>query len=334
MTHSMSAQAPKTKNRMDQQANPPHYLALSGGVGGAKLALGLSHVLPAEQLTIVANTGDDFEHLGLTICPDIDTLLYTLADLNNKALGWGRQDESWHFMETLKALGAETWFQLGDRDLALHTIRTQKLAHGETLSQVTHFLCQQLGISPNVTPMTDDPLKTIVKTTQGPLAFQHYFVREQCRPAITGIEFEGRHSAQPSAAFLHALHHPHLKAVIICPSNPFVSIAPIRSLPGIEERLNARPVIAVSPIIAGKALKGPAAKMMQELKLPCTALGVCEYYGSLLDGFVLDEADAHYSQEMEAHGVRTLTTQTVMRTLNDRIQLAEEVITWINTIWP
>ena len=211
-------------------------LALSGGVGGAKLALGLAHVLPPEDLLVVANTGDDFEHLGLLICPDIDTVTYTLAGIANPETGWGRADESWHFMETLAALGGETWFRLGDRDLALHMERTRRVAAGETLSAVTQDIGRRLGVRPSVAPMSDQPVRTIVETPDGPLPFQHYFVREQCAPHVTGFRFEGADTAKPAPAFAAALKNA-LDAIVICPSNPFISIDPILAIPGVRQAL-------------------------------------------------------------------------------------------------
>ena len=317
---------------MSKAINQPHYIAFSGGVGGAKLTLGLSKILPPECLSIVANTGDDFEHLGLNICPDIDTLLYTLSDLNNKTLGWGRADESWQFMAALKELGGESWFQLGDKDLALHTLRTQLLKEGQSLTAVTRQLGQRLGINHDVIPMSDDPVRTIVKTSTGELPFQHYFVREQCQPTVSGFHFDGIESAQASQPFLDALQQPQLAAVIICPSNPFVSIDPILSLPGIREKMQTTNVIAVSPIIGGKAIKGPAAKMMHELNMPCTATAVCQHYGQFINGFVLDTIDADQAPAIESLGIKTLVTNTVMTSLDDRIQLAKTIQHWITQL--
>ena len=314
---------------MPETTKLAHYIALSGGVGGAKLTLGLSKILPPECLSIIANTGDDFEHLGLNICPDIDTLLYTLSDLNNKTLGWGRADESWQFMAALKELGGESWFQLGDKDLALHTLRTQLLKEGHSLTAVTRQLGQRLGINNNVIPMSDDPVRTIVKTSTGELPFQHYFVREQCQPTVSGFHFDGIESAQASTPFLDALQQPQLAAIIICPSNPFVSIDPILSLPGIREKMQTTNVIAVSPIIGGKAIKGPAAKMMHELNMPCTATAVCQHYGQFINGFVLDTVDADQAPAIESLGIKTLVTNTVMTSLDDRIQLAKTIQHWI-----
>lgn len=305
-----------------------NVLALSGGVGGAKLALGLATILSPDQLTVVANTADDFEHFGLSISPDLDTVMYTLAGMNNQVQGWGLADESWRVMDALQQLGGETWFRLGDRDLATHLERSARLNSGQSLSQVTRDICSRLNVGPRLLPMSDDPVRTFVTTADGELAFQDYFVREQCRPAIEGYFFKGIEQARPQPELMALLAGDTLTATIICPSNPFVSVEPILSLPGLREALVASPapVIAVSPIVAGAAIKGPAAKMMQELNIPATALAVAEYYGDLLDGFVLDRADAQWSASVEALGIATVCENTVMKSLEDRIALAKVVV--------
>jgi len=298
-------------------------LALSGGVGGAKLALGLSRILPPGELTIVANTGDDFEHLGLAISPDIDTLVYTLAGLANPELGWGRRDESWNFMDTLATLGGATWFRLGDRDLAMHVERTRRLHRGETLTEITADMCRRLGIGPRILPMTDGRLRTRLLTATGWLEFQDYFVRRRCEPVVQELMFEG--DAKPQPAFLSLLADPALTAVVICPSNPFISVEPILSLSGVRDALSAcrAPVIAVSPIIAGRAVKGPTAKLMTELGLDPSARAVAEWYGDLLDGYVVDHADA---AAMDGLHPRVIAARTLMLTLEDREALARVVL--------
>ncbi len=309
-------------------------VALSGGVGGAKLALGLSHAVAPDRLAIVANTGDDFEHLGLAICPDIDTLVYTLAGLSNTALGWGRAGETWNFMAALSALGGETWFNLGDADLAMHVERTRRLAAGETLTAITADFAGRLGILARILPMSDDPVRTVVETADGPLAFQHYFVRDRAAPAVTGFRFGGAAAAQPNPALIDALADPGLKAVLLCPSNPFISIDPILALPGLRDaiRAAAAPVVAVSPIVGGRAIKGPTAKMMAELGLATSATAVARHYGGLIDGFVLDAADRAAAAEIEALGTGVLVTNTVMRSLDDRIALARASLDFAATI--
>jgi LPPG:FO 2-phospho-L-lactate transferase len=303
-------------------------VALSGGVGGAKLALGLSKILAPEQLNVIVNTGDDFEHLGLTICPDLDTLTYTLAGLNNTETGWGRMGETWTFMAALKALDGEDWFQLGDGDLATHVERTRRLAAGESLSAATAALAAQLGIDVAITPMSDDPVRTYVDTAGGALAFQHYFVRDQCRPVVTGFEFRGVASAAPSPAALRALADPALDAVVICPSNPFISIDPILAVPGLRAAIKAAPapVIAVSPIVGGRAIKGPTAKMMAELGITQSAASVARHYQELIDGFVLDSEDEATGNEIRDLGLKVLVTNTVMQSLEDRVSLAADVL--------
>jgi len=298
-------------------------VALSGGIGGAKLALGLSRVLDPANLLIVANTGDDFEHLGLAISPDIDTLLYTLAGLDNPELGWGRGDESWACMETLEALGGETWFRLGDRDLALHLARTARLRAGAPLSAVTDALRRRLGIGARILPASDDPVRTWLDTDQGVLAFQEYFVHRRCAPAVRAIGFAGAAEARPLPAVLAAIAA--AEAVVICPSNPFISIDPILAVPGLRAALRGThaPVIAVSPLIGGRAVKGPTAKMMAELGLPVTARAVAEHYAGLLDVFVADPGDAAALGGLDA---RVIAAPTLMRGLAEKDALARVVL--------
>ncbi len=304
----------------------PRILAITGGVGGAKLGLGLATLLPADQLSFAVNTGDDFTHLGLEICPDLDTLTYTLAGVANPEAGWGRRDETWSFMETLRTLGGESWFQLGDRDLALHALRTEMLRQGATRTEVAARIADALGVAHPLLPMSDDAVRTTVHTVDGPLAFQHYFVRDRCAPQVKGFEFQGIESARPNPAILDCLQQ--ADGVVICPSNPYVSIDPLLHLPGMRDALRqaAAPVVAVSPIVGGSAIKGPTAKMMRELAVPSTAAGVAAHYGDLLDGFVLDEQDAD-----SRHGlpVATVVTQTVMITLEDRVALARAVLEFL-----
>jgi LPPG:FO 2-phospho-L-lactate transferase len=300
-------------------------VALSGGIGGAKLALGLYCVLPPGALTVVANTGDDFEHLGLSISPDLDTLLYTLAGLDNPETGWGRSNETWTFMSALSALGGETWFKLGDGDLATHVERTRRLRAGESLSAITDDFRRRLGITARLVPMSDDPVRTRLLTDEGWLDFQDYFVRRGSAPAVREIVFAGAASARPHADVLAALAGETLRLVVICPSNPFISIDPILSLPGLHAALRscAAPVIAVSPLIGGKAVKGPTAKMMTELGLPVDASAVAHHYGDLLDHFVIDEVDAATVSGTDA---AITSAPTLMHTLADREALARVVL--------
>ncbi len=300
-------------------------LALSGGVGGAKLALGLARVLLPGRLTVVANTGDDFEHLGLHVAPDLDTLTYVLAGLDNTQTGWGRRDETWSFMAALEELGGETWFRLGDRDLAMHVERTRRLKAGETLSGIAAELARRLGIGSRILPMTDDKVRTRVETREGVLDFQRYFVGRQCAPEVTGFVFEGAEQAAPHPDVVAALRDPDLRAVIICPSNPFISVDPILALPGLRAALAAAaaPVIAVSPIIAGHAVKGPTAKMMAELGLAVDPLTVAEHYQGIIDGYVMDTADSQMAAMLD---LPVETTRTLMQSVADREALAHTVL--------
>lgn len=306
-------------------------LALSGGIGGAKLALGLARVLAAEELTVVANTGDDFEHLGLSISPDLDTLMYTLAGLDDAERGWGRRDETWSCMQALGELGAETWFRLGDRDLAVHIERTRRLRGGETLSSVTAAFCARLSIGPTLLPMSDDPVRTRLRIDDGWLDFQDYFVRLQCRPMVRELAFAGAREARVQPSFAALLRDPSLRGVVICPSNPFISIEPILAIPGVREALQvtSAPVVAVSPIIGGRAVKGPTAKMMAELGLEANAKAVARRYGDLLDGFVVDSEDAALAPDIDT---RVFLAATLMRTLADREQLARAVLQAVDAL--
>ena len=304
-------------------------VALSGGIGGAKLALGLARVLAPGELLVAANTGDDFEHLGLSVCPDIDTLTYTLAGINDPQTGWGRAGETWNFMAALEALGGETWFRLGDGDLALHVERTRRLAAGESLEAITADVAARLGVEHCIVPMTDDPVRTIVETAGGDVAFQDYFVRQGSGPRVSGFRFEGAAAARPSPALLAALAEPALEAVVICPSNPFISIDPILALPAVREAMLAchAPVVAVSPIVGGAALKGPTAKIMGELGLPVTAAAVASHYGTLLDGFLVDATDVATAADAGRElAIEVAPAHVVMNSLEDRVRLAGEAL--------
>ena len=305
-------------------------LALSGGVGGAKLALGLYRILPPEALTVVANTGDDFEHLGLAISPDLDTLLYTLSGQDNPELGWGRRGETWTFMAALEALGGETWFRLGDGDLATHIERTRRRKAGESLSAVIDDFRRRLGIAARLLPMSDDKVRTRLRTAAsdkegGWLDFQDYFVRLRCEPVISQLAFVGANEARSHPDFLAALADPGLRAVVICPSNPFISIDPILAVPGVRAALREcrAPVAAVSPIIAGQAVKGPTAKMMAELGLPVDAATVARHYHDIIDLYIADEEDAASVNELD---MPVVLAKALMQTLADREALARSVL--------
>ncbi len=299
-------------------------VALAGGVGGAKLAQGLSLVLSPQELTIVVNTGDDFQHLGLYISPDLDTVMYTLAGLAHPETGWGLAGETWSFLEALRRLGGDTWFRLGDHDLATHIERSRRLRGGATLTEVTKALCAALGVGPQVLPMTDNVVQTKVQTSEGELDFQEYFVRRLCRPRVTGFRFAGLENATATSPVLETLSSAEL--VVLCPSNPFVSLDPILSLPGVRERLAPKRVIGVSPIIGSRAIKGPAAKMLAELGLDVSSRAVAQHYRELLRSFVMDNVDEALSPELRETGLRVLVTNTVMKTVADRARLAGEVL--------
>lgn len=321
-------------NALARNSDKTLVVALSGGIGGAKLALGLSRVMFPADLTVVANTGDDFDHLGLSISPDLDTLMYTLAELDDPQRGWGRRDETWTFMAALEKLGGDTWFKLGDGDLATHLERTRRLQGGETLSEITADFCRRLGIATHVLPMTDDPAQTRLVTSEGTLDFQEYFVRLQCEPEVLNVEYDDAQDATANPDVLDALEDPRLRAVVICPSNPILSIIPILEVGTMREAIAecAAPVVAVSPIIGGRAVKGPTAKLMSELGRPATTAGVARLYDDLLDGFVLDHADAAHASEVTALGIRIRPAHTLMQTLDDRERLAREVLAFVDSL--
>ena len=306
-------------------------VALCGGVGGAKLALGLSHVVAPHALTLIVNTGDDFEHLGLHISPDIDTVLYTLAGLNDRERGWGRADETWNFMAALRELGSETWFQLGDRDLAVHVERTRRLRDGQSLTAATAELAIRLRISVCILPMSDAPVQTIVETDEGALTFQRYFVERRCEPVVRAVHFERADDAPPAAGVLEAINDPDLSAIIICPSNPYLSIDPILAVKDIRRALEGAPapIVAVSPIIGGQAVKGPAAKIMRERGIEQDTRAIAAHYAGIIDGLVIDKNDRDDASTL---ALPVLVTQTMMHTLSDRTRLAQETLDFATTL--
>ncbi len=308
-----------------------HVVALCGGIGGAKLALGLYRVLAAGQLTVIVNTGDDFEHLGLSISPDLDTVLYTLGGVADRRRGWGRADETWNFLGALGRLGGETWFQLGDRDLAMHVSRTAWLRGGGGLGGFAGKAAESLDISARILPMSDDAVRTIVETDESELPFQHYFVRRRCEPAVKAIRFSGAAAATPSPGVIEVLSARGLRAIVICPSNPFLSVDPILAVPGIREALaqTVTPVIAVSPIIGGRAVKGPTGKIMDELGVKADSHSIAAHYRGLIDGLVIDRADA--ADETKAE-IPVMVTCTMMKTLPDREQLARDVVSFADQL--
>lgn len=300
-------------------------VALAGGVGGAKLADGLAQLLCSKDLTIVVNTGDDFEHLGLNISPDLDTVCYALAGLGNPDTGWGRNGDTFHMLEYLHKIGGPTWFRLGDQDLATHIERTRRLKIGQPLSQITRDFCRVWDVQHPIIPMTDQVVSTMVNTVEdGELAFQEYFVHRNCKPKVKGFRFMGIESALPAPGVLDSINQ--ADAVILCPSNPWVSIDPILALPVIRSVLKTKCVVAVSPIINGHAIKGPAAKMYAEMGILPSAVAVVRHYNKLLSGFVMDASDVDLSADIT---IPFVTTKTMMKTKDDRRRLAEDVLNLI-----
>ncbi len=295
--------------------------ALTGGVGGAKLVLGLTAILPADQITAIVNTGDDFIHLGLPISPDIDTLLYTLAGKSDLERGWGRRGETWSFIAALRELGGPDWFNLGDGDLALHVLRLAAFARGERLSQVTAAFARAFGLAATILPMSDDPVATMVDTDEGLLSFQDYFVARRCAPTLRRVSFAGAETARPGPGVLEAIARADF--MLIAPSNPWLSVDPILAVPGLREALAAAavPVVAVSPLIAGQAVKGPTAKLMAELGLPLTNASIAAHYAGLIDGLLIDSGD-----DAEGVSIPVARTATLMRSLKDRKRVARAAL--------
>ncbi len=306
-------------------------VALSGGVGGAKLALGLYRVLPPDTLTLVVNTGDDFDHLGLRICPDIDTALYTLADIEHSGQGWGRRDETWTLMRVIESLGEDPWFRLGDADTALHVVRTHRLRGGATLSEVIRDFRVRLGITAEILPMTDCRVETRIDTDEGELAFQEYFVRRQCRPRTRGIRFAGAAGAAAAPGILEALSAGDLEAIVLCPSNPYLSVDPLLAVADLRAALMQRrvPVIAVSPLIGGTAVKGPTAKIMHELGIETSAAAIAAHYAGIIDALIIDPVDAAEAAHIP---LPVFTLSTLMQGLDDRIRLARFVLQCAQTL--
>lgn len=300
--------------------------ALAGGIGASKFLLGLASVLPPEDITIIANTGDDIELFGLRVCPDIDTVTYTLGGVINPVTGWGLCGDKFECLQGLKKYGEDAWFNLGDRDLATHIFRTHKLRQGVSLSEVTDSIRRAFGVHSTILPMTDDYTPTRIKTDNGEMHLQEYFVRRRCEPRVVDISFDNIEHAKPAAGVKNAILDADL--VILCPSNPFVSIGPILAVPGIPETLyeTEATVIAITPIIGGKAMKGPAADMLRDLGYEVSAGAVAKIYRDFLDVFVLDEVDAELQAEIKANGTRVITTNTVMNTAEEKAGLARKVV--------
>jgi len=301
-------------------------VALAGGVGAARFLAGLVRVIAPQKLLVIGNTGDDAEIHGLDISPDLDTLVYTLAGLADPVRGWGLEGDTFRCLQALGRLGAETWFQLGDRDLATHLYRTERLRQGATLTEVTGEIAGALGVRARVVPMSDQPVRTRLETRRGSLDFQTYFVRRRARDAVLSVRLAGVEEARPAPGVLEAVAE--ARAVVVCPSNPILSIGPILAVPGIREALrNTRaPVAAISPIVGGRALKGPAARMMRSMGLRPSALQVAELYRDFLDVFVLDRLDESLAPRIEALGMRAVVTNTIMTGLAEKKALARVVV--------
>jgi LPPG:FO 2-phospho-L-lactate transferase len=298
-------------------------VVLTGGVGGAKLVLGLTKVISAARITAIVNTGDDFRHLGLWVSPDIDTLLYTLSGQSNQVQGWGREGETWNFMAALRSVGGEDWFALGDGDLALHVLRSRALAAGQNLSDVTRDFARSWNIAVEILPMSDEPVQTVLSTDEGELPFQRYFVQRRCEPKVQAIRFEGASDARPATGVTEAISDPSNRAILIAPSNPYLSIDPILAVRGIREALAAAPapIIAVTPIVGGAAVKGPTAKLMKELGVEVSAAAVAAHYDGLIDGFLADERDCSI-----AVPIQHAFADTMMNTLEDRARVAAKAL--------
>jgi LPPG:FO 2-phospho-L-lactate transferase len=305
-------------------------VVLTGGVGGAKLVLGLHKLVAPERVTAIVNTGDDFRHLGLYVSPDIDTLLYTLSGQSDEVRGWGRSNEGWAFMTALRSLGGEEWFQLGDGDLALHVERSHRLAKGETLSSVTARFAAAWHIPGEILPMSDQSVATWLETDEGALPFQRYFVERQCIPRATEIRFDGAAVASPAAGVIERLTHSDTDMILIAPSNPYLSIDPILAVPGIREALarTSAPVVAVSPLVAGEAIKGPTRKLMDELGIPATPRAIAEHYSGVIDGLLIDERDRENDPPSIAHAF----CDTLMLNVEDRVRVARAALDLAETI--
>ena len=301
-----------------------NIVALAGGVGGAKLADGLAQVLRPEQLTIIVNTADDFTYLGLRISPDLDTVCYTLAGMANAATGWGRSNDTWNVFTTIKQMGFPSWFQIGDSDFATHLVRSMRYKEGWKLSQITEDFCKLWGVKVKVIPMSDEAIQTWVRTEGGDLEFQEYFVHQRCEPVVRGFYFDGIDHSKPAIGVLEAIEN--CDAVIICPSNPWVSIDPILAVPNISRVLGSKIVIAVSPIIGDKTVKGPAAKMFTELGIQPSARAVAQHYNKLIHTLFVDNSDHAEVMEINQLGIHASLTNILMRDQADRVRLAQEIL--------
>jgi LPPG:FO 2-phospho-L-lactate transferase len=303
-------------------------VALSGGVGGAKMAHGLAQCLQPSELTVIVNIGDDFDHFGLRICPDLDTVCYTLANLANETTGWGRHNETWSALQAINTLGGPAWFKMGDLDLGTHLERTRTLALGTPLSEITRQFCQRWGVETAILPVSDDRITTIVDTKElGKIPFQEYFVKNQCRPTVNGFHFEGAQTARPAKDVLSSIEAADF--VIFTPSNPWVSIDPILAVKGIALALKNKKVVAISPIIGGKAIKGPVVKMYQEMKIEPCAFAIAHHYKDLISALFIDTQDAHEAPQIATLGISPQVTDILMPSPESRKRLAGEIIAYL-----
>ena len=310
-----------------------NLIAISGGIGGAKLCYGLDQILQPEQLRVIANTGDDFLYLGFYISPDIDTLIYTLAGVNNKETGWGREDETWKTHNVLGELGADNWFKLGDKDLALHLHRSKALRNGETLTSITQDIAERFKLKTIILPMSDHIIQTVVDTDKGSMPFQEYFVKESTTPKVREISFESKHP-KTTKEVLEAINDPELSGFLIAPSNPYLSIDPILSIDKIKQTImqSNKPRVAVSPIIGRDSVKGPTAKIMQEMGLEVNVMTIANHYENLIDGLIIDNTDEEYIQAIESFGIKVKVTNILMHDNDDKTRLAEEAIEFLNEL--
>ncbi|MEE8584776.1 MAG: 2-phospho-L-lactate transferase [Acidobacteriota bacterium] len=301
-------------------------VALAGGIGGSKLLAGLARRLPPDKLTIVGNTGDDIELFGLRICPDLDTITYTLSGHCNPHTGWGLRDDSFHCLKEIRRMGGEDWFQLGDRDLATHIVRSGLLREGIPLSEITQRICTSWGVRQRLLPMCESYAPTFLATDQGRLHFQEYLVRERALPAVQEIDLGAAAASHPGPGIPETIQQ--ARAVILCPSNPLISIGPILAVAGMRALLKdcRAPVIAVSPIVRNDSLKGPSAKMMRELGYEVSAAGVAGMYKGLVDIMILDRSDAALEPRIQALGMDACSTATVMQTEEDKLRLADFIL--------
>ena len=310
-----------------------NLIAISGGIGGAKLCYGLDQILQPEQLRVIANTGDDFLYLGFYISPDIDTLIYTLAEVNNKETGWGREDETWKTHNVLGELGADNWFKLGDKDLALHLHRSKALRNGETLTSITQDIAERFKLKTIILPMSDHMIQTVVDTDKGSMPFQEYFVKESTNPKVREVSFESKHP-ETTKEVLEAINDPEVTGFLVAPSNPYLSIDPILSIDKIKQTImqSNKPRVAVSPIIGGDSVKGPTAKIMEEMGLEVNVITIANHYQDLIDGLIIDNTDVEYVQAIESSGIKVKVSNILMNNNDDKTRLAEEAIEFFNEL--